>query len=434
MNRVKRQFAFRTLIVSLLAAALFLSGCMATSGSVRDSDPVVGPSFSSAIVDQQQAVTVTPVVATGRPQLDVIVPVFDPGLPEDLEQAEKDGIWPELRRAEANRFAYKLKIALQNTGAFGAVRVTPDRTSTGDLYVLGTIEESNGEEVGIKLEVYDISEKKWLQKKFTHEVEHGFYESVRNNGKDAYDPVFEEAADYIVQQLRAYDDKELERLKALSEIRFAASFSDEAFGQYLKLDRGFSLPPFVQRGKVGLAALPSEDDPMLHRIRSVRVRDQLFIDNMQKHYEVFSQNMNNSYYLWQEGSYLEAKAISEARSKALGQAVLGVLLVAGAVYAGSNDNGNNSTLNTTAAVAAGVGGGLMLNKSIQTWEEANFHKSALAELGKSINLELEPRVVEFEESTTELTGNASEQFNQWREFLKKIYLAESTPDVQIQGK
>lgn len=429
-----KQVMQRTMIVVLLSVAMFLSGCMATSGSLKESEPTVGPSFSSSMVKKQQAQNAKPAVIDTRPKLDVIVPVFDPGLPEDLEQAEKNGIWTELRRAEANRFAYKLKVALQDTGAFGAVRVTPDRTSTGDLYVLGRIDESNGEDVGINIEVYDISEKKWLEKKFTHEVEHGFYENMRNKNKDAYDPVFVEAANYIVEQLKSQSDKELERLKALAEIRFAASFSDDAFGQHLKMNNEFSFLPFSRRGKVTLASLPSEDDPMLHRVRSVRVRDQLFIDNMQNHYEVFSRNMDNSYYLWQEGSYLEAKAISEARGKAIGQAVLGVLLVAGAVYAGSSDNGDYSTLNTTAAVAAGIGGGLMLSKSVQTWEEANFHKNALAELGKSINLELEPRVVEFEESTTELTGNASEQFNQWRAFLKKIYLAESTPDVQIQGR
>ena len=116
-----KQVIQRTIIIVLLSVAMFLSGCMATSGSLKESEPTVGPSFSSSMVKKQQAQNITPAVIDTRPKLDVIVPVFDPGLPEDLEQAEKNGIWPELRRAEANRFAYKLKIALQNTGAFGAV-------------------------------------------------------------------------------------------------------------------------------------------------------------------------------------------------------------------------------------------------------------------------------------------------------------------------
>jgi hypothetical protein len=418
------------MIAILLSMTMLLSGCAATTGSVKKSEPTVGPSYSSVHLKPDQSEEEPLAVLTDKPKLDVIVPVFDPGLPEDLDKAEKDGIWPELRRAEANLFAYKLKNALEETGKFGAVRVTPDKTATGDLYVLGKIEESNGEEVGIRIEVYDISERKWLKKSFKHTVEDGFYGNSRNSGKDPYAPVFTQAASYIVEELRDHSDKDLEDLKTLTEIRFGASFSDEAFAQYLKYDQNPSFMFWSNKGKVSLAGLPSDDDPMVHRIRSLRVRDQLFVDRMQSHYETFSQNMSNSYSIWQESSNLEIKAIREARNKALGQAVVGILLIAGAAYAGSN-NDNNNVATTTAAVAAGVGGAMMLSESVQTRQQAKFHRDTLTELGQSLNLELEPQVVEFEESTTKLTGDANEQFNQWRNFLKQIYLAESVPDVQL---
>ena len=417
-------------IAILLSMTMFLSGCVATSGSVKKAEPTVGPSYSSVHLKPDQPEEEPLAMSMARPKLDIIVPVFDPGLPEDLDEAEKDGIWPELRRAEANLFAYKLKNALEETGKFGAVRVTPDKTSTGDLYVLGKIEKSNGEEVGIQIEVYDISERKWLKKTFNHTVEDGFYRNSRNSGKDPYEPVFTQAANHIVEELRDYSDKELEDLRTLTEIRFGASFSDETFAQYLKYGNTPSFMFWSSKGKVSLAGLPSDDDPMMHRISSLRVRDQLFIDRMQSHYEAFSQNMSSSYSIWQESSNLEIKAVREARNKAVGQAVIGILLIAGAAYAGSN-NDNNNMATTTAAVAAGVGGAMMLSESVQTRQEANFHRDTLAELGQSLNLELEPQVVEFEESTTKLTGDANEQFNQWRAFLKRIYLAESVPDVQL---
>jgi len=418
------------MIAILLSVSMILSGCVATSGSVKKSEPTVGPSYSSVHLKPEQSEEKTLVIAATKPKLDIVVPVFDPGLPENLDGAEKDGIWPELRRAEANLFAYKLKNALEETGKFGAVRVTPDKTSTGDLYVLGKIEESNGEEVAIQIEVYDISERKWLKKSFKHTVRDGFYSNSRNSGKDPYEPVFSQAANHIVEELNSNSDQELEDLKTLTEIRFGASFSDDKFAQYLKYDNNPSFMFWSSKGKVSLAGLPSDDDPMIHRIRSLRVRDQLFIDRMQSHYESFSQNMSSSYSIWQESSYLEIKAVREARNKAVGQAVVGILLIAGAAYAGSNNDNNNVTV-TTAAVAAGVGGAMMLSESVQTRQEANFHRDTLAELGQSLNLELEPQVVEFEESTTKLTGDANEQFNQWRTFLKKIYLAESVPDVQL---
>ena len=60
-----------------------------------------------------------------------------------------------------------------------------------------------------------------------------------------------------------------------------------------------------------------------------------------------------------------------------------------------------------------------------------MHRDALNELGKSIDVELAPRVVAYDKETVELTCNAKEQFAQWRAFLQKIYEAERTPAVQL---
>ena len=122
----------------------------------------------------------------------MVVPVFDPGiaLNEGLKsendtsgedfgtETQSDGVWPELRRAEANRFALKLKKALEKTGAFGAVRVTPDKTATADLYVQGKIIDSNAEDVEIEVEVTDITGEVWLTRYFQHEVEEIFTSTI----------------------------------------------------------------------------------------------------------------------------------------------------------------------------------------------------------------------------------------------------------------
>jgi hypothetical protein len=359
------------------------------------------------------------------PKLDIIVPVFDPGIPEDSGRAKKDGIWPELRRAEANRFAYKMKVALEDLGVFGAVRVAPDSSATGDLYVVGKILESNGAEVEIEIQVVDISEKEWFTKSFDLDVSEGFYDNARNKGLDPYDPVFEEAAIYVAERLNGFDGKELENLQMLTDIRFGASFSEEVFAQYIKVEKNF----WGSKNLV-LASMPSSDDPMIRRVKAIRVRDQLFTDRMQSHYVEFSLKMGDSYSIWQSSSSFEVRAERAAQRKAFGQALVGVLLVAGAVAA-ANNNRNYNSGTTAAAVAAGVGGITMLTESFKTSQEAKVHREALAELGESLDIELAPTVVEFEESTAELTGDAHQQFNQWRIFLKKIYVAEAVPDVQL---
>lgn len=429
----KRQFVYA------LSCALVLSGCVTNSGT-GGGGQIVGPQTSSA------ANTAAPQdveIDNAKQKLDVIIPVFDPGLavtttssvPKDrddpladndqTETSPADNVWPELRRAEANRFAYNLKKAMDATGAFGAVRVTPDQTATGDLYVLGRIIESNGEDVEIYVDVVDISGKRWFTETFDHTVEASFHSDIRNNGLDPYAPVFDEAAVRIAEELDDYTSAELERLTQLTELRFGASMSEDAFSEHLEYDNG----------RVTLASLPSDDDPMLNRTRAVRVRDQLFVDSLQDVYRSFSDRMSPSYLVWQEQSLLEIQAKREVEQKAAGQAALGVAAIALAILAATAGSKSNSTLGrnagTAGAVLAGTAGAVLLADSFQTSKETEVHRDALNELGESINVDLGPQVVEFEQKTLNLTGDAKQQFAKWREFLQKIYLQEKTPEKKI---
>ena len=77
---------------ALAAAVAVLAGCagMGTMTGGTPAGPAVGPGIdppASAAADPYSGV-----------RLDVIVPVFDPGLPEDPDDYEKEGVWPELRR------------------------------------------------------------------------------------------------------------------------------------------------------------------------------------------------------------------------------------------------------------------------------------------------------------------------------------------------
>ncbi|MBO6948498.1 MAG: hypothetical protein JJ855_11030 [Rhodospirillales bacterium] len=405
----------------LFCCAYLLSGCQTTGGpGSLNTESIIGPQLSS-IFDPKRAAHIDP----EKPKLDVIVPVFDPGLSKEAKEYKEEGVWPELRRAEANRFAYKLKQAMDETGAFGAVRVTPDATATGDLYVIGKIDESNGEDVEFTIDVVDISGKHWFTRSFDHEVDVGFHKSVRNEGKDPYDPVFEKAANRVAIELEDYKEAQLNDIKRVTDLRFGAHLSEEAFSDYMSIDGG----------KVHLAAYPSDDDPMLRRTQAIRVRDQLFVDSLQEQYQGFSEKMDTSYLIWQEQSLLEIEAEREANQKAAAQAVGGIALIALGVLAAAagarSNNYNKGTLGVTAGTVAAVGGGMLIGKSFETSEESKVHRDALNELGESIDVDLGPRVVSFEERTVELTGDAKEQFQQWREFLKKIYAQERTPEKQL---
>ena len=399
-----------------IIVTFFLSGCVNT----RRPLPMVGPPTSSSY---QRAVKSNATVS--GPKLDVIIPVFDPGLAKGPSQDDTEDIWPELRRAEANRFAYKLKERLEMTGQFGAVRVTPDKTAAGDLYILGRIETSNGEDVAIDIEVVDISGNRWLDESFDHKVSKEFHTNQRNKGLDPYDPLFEKTAAKIVDELKDHSIKEVEDLHYMSDLRFGANFSERTFMPYLKM----------KNGTFSIVSKPSDDDPMFRRVKAIRVRDQLFIDSLQDNYASFSGQMNESYLMWQEQSLLEIQAQRAASRKATGQAIGGILLIGLAVLsgvAGSNSNSTGSSAaGATGAILGGVAGASLLSSSFKTSEEAKVHREALNELGQSVDMELSPQVIAFEKQSVELTGDAREQFAQWREFLQKIYSQEQTPDVQL---
>ena len=403
----------KKIIVYVLIFSHILAGC-ATTGS-QNSANIVGPKLSSSY--EEKAIDKT--IIFTAPKLDVIIPVFDPGLSENGEDYEEDGIWPELRRAEASRFAYKLKQALDNSQEFGAVRVTPDQTASGDLYVLGKIEESDGQDVTFELNVVDISGKEWIDETFSHEVQESFYKNNRNKGKDPYTPVFKEAADDIIEALKERSSSELDNLKYIADLRFGASFNDVAFMEYMDTDGN----------DIELVSKPSDSDPLFQRVMAIRVREQLFVDNLQQNYVSFSQNMNNSYLAWQEASFTETQLRQEARKESIYKTIGGVLLIALAIAAGVS--GDSSIALDAAAIAGGVGGAVLISSGFKSREEENLHQDAINELGESINLELEPQVISFEDETVELTGNIQEQFAQWREFLKRIYEQESTPNPEL---
>ena len=64
-----------------------------------------------------------------------------------------------------------------------------------------------------------------------------------------------------------------------------------------------------------MKALPSEDDPMWQRVNSIMIREQLFVDSLQSHYDKFANISNQSYVLWQSQSYNEIIAERTAKQR-----------------------------------------------------------------------------------------------------------------------
>ncbi|MCY4148449.1 MAG: hypothetical protein OXF73_03665 [Gammaproteobacteria bacterium] len=350
--------------------------------------------------------------------LEIAVLHFDPNIPEDPADLEKFEIWPELRRVESNRFALNLKASLQDTNAVGRVRVVPGNEATSDLYVAGKILKSNGEDIEIHVTCKDISGRNWCNRKFRHRVHESFYRDLRNKGKDAYEPVFVAVADYIIETLRKRDAAYLQELPTLKEIRFGNSISTETFAKYLDF----------KAKHVELASLPASNDPMLERIRNIRIQDQLFVDRLQAQFEGFNYQVDDSYRVWQEQSLQDVRTARELQRKAQEQKFLGALLLLGAAVGAANADSSAEEVATAAAL---VGGAMTLSQGFQNSNEAKFHRDSINEIGRTADSAVAPHVIRFEEETKELKGTADEQYRQWIELLREIYLLEETPQVQL---
>ena len=339
--------------------------------------------------------------------LDVGVAIFDPGL--DVDDGD-DLLYPEVRRAEARYMPYLLVEAIQSSAAWGAVRVVPNENQAMDLLVLGTIVQSHGEELQLHILARDATGTIWLDKEYSNKASRYSYETSRAR-YDPFQAVYNEIANDLLKIQQGKTSEQLANIRLVNELRFARSFSPDAFDGHLASDG---------KGNYSIQRLPSADDPMLQRVRKIRERDYLFIDTLQDYYASFNGQMVGPYQEWRKQSYDEAIALQELRRASQQRLIAGVAaVVAGIAAAGSDNSSARSAANVAIA-----GGGYLVKSGLDKRAEADIHKQALEELGLSLEAEIAPQIIELEDRTVTLTGSVEDQYEQWRELLRQIYQAE----------
>ena len=340
--------------------------------------------------------------------LDVGVVILDPGISsvEDEEQ-----VYPEVRRAEATFMATELADVLAEQGGWGAVRVVPDERQFSDLLVRGTILQSDGEALELKIRVSDARGTVWLDKRYTGITSRYAYEQGTRTKQDPFLSVYRMIANDMLAAFQRLPAEERTTIRRVAEMRFARDFASGAFADYLNEDPS---------GQVTLRRLPSEEDPMLARVRGLRQRHYVFVDTLQGHYIGFSDDMYTPYQEWRKASYEETVALRELENEAKREMIAG----GAAILAGIVAQSSGSRMTRSAGAIGVVGGGALLKRGLEKRAESNIHSLALEELGQSLDAEITPRVIELEDRTVRLTGNVEDQYDQWRELLADIYAAE----------
>jgi len=379
-------------LVSLLLALSLLTGCV--TETVKSTSVPVLDAPATPVPDAEL--------------LDVGVVILDPGISsvEDEEQ-----VYPEVRRAEATFMATELADVLAEQGGWGAVRVVPDERQFSDLLVRGTILQSDGEALELKIRVSDARGTLWLDKRYTGITSRYAYEQGTRTKQDPFLSVYRMIANDMLAAFQRLPADERTTIRRVAEMRFARDFASGAFADYLNEDPS---------GQVTLRRLPSEEDPMLARVRGLRQRHYVFVDTLQGHYAGFSDDMYTPYQEWRKASYEETVALRELENEAKREMIAG----GAAILAGIVAQSSGSRMTRSAGAIGVVGGGALLKRGLEKRAESNIHSLALEELGQSLDAEITPRVIELEDRTVRLTGNVEDQYDQWRELLADIYAAE----------
>ena len=340
--------------------------------------------------------------------LDVGVVILDPGISsvEDEEQ-----VYPEVRKAEATFMAAELAEVLTEQGGWGAVRVVPDDRQFSDLLVRGTILQSDGEALEIKILVSDARGTLWLDKRYQGITSRYAYEQGTRVKQDPFLAVYRMIANDMLALFDRLPAADRVAIRQVAEMRFARDFANGAFADYLEEDAS---------GHISLRRLPAEDDPMLNRVRGLRQRHYVFVDTLQGHYTGFAENMYTPYQEWRKASYEETVALRELEAESQREMIAG----GAAIIAGVLAQTSGSRTTRSAGAVGVIGGGALLKRGLEKRAESNIHSLALEELGQSLDAEITPRVIELEDRTVRLSGNVEDQYDQWRELLADIYAAE----------
>ena len=370
-----------------------LAGCSSTTVRTTAVTPVVQGDHN---IPEQQL-------------LDVGIELFNPGL-ENIKENDITA-YPEVRLAEARYMPHRLMDTMQASANWGAVRIIPRDTSSVDVVVAGEILHSDGESMSLKIWVSDATGLEWFEETYSAQASKFSYEAGRNHNQDPYQDIYNRIANDIARYAKKLPSHQVKKIRTIAELRFAESFSPEAFGGYLATDK---------KGIYIFKRLPADNDPMLERIHKIRERDYLYIDTLQDYYGSFVREMEDPYRDWLHNSYDEVLAYRELRSSSRKSAVAGAAAMIAGILAASS--GNRSV--RAAGGASIAGGGWLIKNAMDKHSESAMHAEALQELGASLSAEVGPQIIELEDRTVTLTGTAQDQYEQWRAILRDIYAAE----------
>lgn len=402
--------AFLKSFLAVGVALLLATGCTTTQGIGSAANKARKPTITAPV-----PVMMAQAQLPEAQLMDIGIQHFGQSLVNKAatERNAELGSTENIRKAEGHYIPVHLKNTLQKTGYWGAVRVTPGPTDSVDVTVRGKIIESNGYALDLMVSPVGSDGRTWYNRRYSSESGKHSYMNTQRGERDPYQDVYNAIANDLLAYRNSLGSQEVNRLKMLSKLKFAADLAPDAFGNT------------VAKGTDGtyrIRSLPAEGDPMFNKLMEMREREYMVVDIINEHYEDYYNEMWEPYKQWREFSRQEAENLKEVKTKSRNRKLLGAAVLVGTVAAEVLSGGEVPGTLTQIGV---IGGIEAIKSGMSIGQEAEMHQEALAELGESFGADIEPRVVTVEGKTMELRGTATEQYAQWRDLLRQIYAEET---------
>jgi hypothetical protein len=317
--------------------------------------------------------------------LDVGLALFDPGIPEDKSTHSKLGIFPEIRKSEAQFMAVILRQNLVDSGAWGVVRVLPEPDQTAELLVTGAILRSDGEVLHLQITARDATGRPWLDREYLDVA--GEKDYPAGPGRDPFGDLYRAVANDLLSARERLDTEELATVREVARLRYAASLSPEAFAGYLSRD---------EAGRYQLQRLPAEGDPMMDRVRRIRNQEYLFIDTLDENYADLYESMAPTYNLWRQYRREQTLYREDYRQR----------------VASRDSRGPRGSY-------------AAMEQTYEAYKWSKIHEQDLDELALGFNNEVTPTVLEVKGKVFRLTGTLDSQYKDWRAILREIFALET---------
>ena len=332
-----------------------------------------------AVMTQTQA-------QSDRPTLDISIKAFEMNLPEDVRIQQQDDIYPAVRQAESRYLPSFLKLILQDSGFWGAIRLLPEVDSGAELQVSASILESDGSTLSLAIRAIDATGRVWADKIYSNSA----LESVSLNNPVLTDPFL-----YLYTAINndlglfysSLTSAQLNEIKAIATLRYAATLAPEVFSPYLTSN---------EFGIYSLIRFPADNDPLLQRVQEIREHEYVFIDVVDEQYEDFFVGIKPVYDLWRR--YRREQLNSE-------------------------EDKINRELRQTDSFRRGSF--MSLRESYNNYRWSRMQDQFLEEINEGFINEVLPTDITLEDSLYQLSGTLDEQYQEWQEILKEFWLLEN---------